>query len=59
MACGLENGLIVRALPGDAAALWPPLIIKDDEIDDMVERLGRTLDDTLDALIKEGARAAE
>ena len=59
MACGLENGLIFRALPGDAAALCPPLIIKEDEIDDMFERLGRTLDDTLDILTKDGALAAE
>ena len=59
MACGIENGLIFRALPGDAAALCPPLIIKEDEIDDMFERLARTLDDTLDALTKEGALAAE
>ncbi len=59
MACGVENGLIFRALPGDSAALCPPLIIKEDEIDDMFERLGRTLDDTLDILTKDGALAAE
>jgi 4-aminobutyrate---pyruvate transaminase len=54
MAYAAENGLITRALPGDALALCPPLIIKADEIDEMFDRIGRTLDDILDDLTKQG-----
>ncbi len=42
------EGLIARALPGDAVALCPPFIITPDEIDDMFDRLGRALDKTHD-----------
>jgi 4-aminobutyrate--pyruvate transaminase len=41
----LEHGLIVRALVNDTIALCPPLIITEDQIDDMFDRLERTLDD--------------
>jgi 4-aminobutyrate--pyruvate transaminase len=40
-----EHGLIVRAL-GDTIAFSPPLIIQGNEIDLMLERFGRALDDT-------------
>ena len=40
-----EHGLIVRAM-GDRAAFSPPLIITEDEIDEMLARFGRALDDT-------------
>ncbi len=52
------NGLITRALPGDAVALCPPLIITEGQIDDMFDSLGRALDDTLDELTREGSIAA-
>jgi 4-aminobutyrate--pyruvate transaminase len=42
----LEHGLIVRAIPGDTITLCPPLIITPDEIDDLLARFGKTLDDT-------------
>lgn len=42
----LEHGLIIRAIPGDTITLCPPLIITGDEIDDLLGRFGKTLDDT-------------
>ena len=45
-----ENGLIVRVLGGDGIALCPPLIITDAEIDELLEKLGRALDETAKAL---------
>ncbi|MGZ8325850.1 MAG: aminotransferase class III-fold pyridoxal phosphate-dependent enzyme, partial [Rhodoplanes sp.] len=41
----LEHGLIVRAVVNDTIALCPPLIISAAELDDMFDRLERTLDD--------------
>lgn len=40
------HGLIVRAM-GDVIGICPPLIIREDEIDVLFERLGLALDDTL------------
>jgi 4-aminobutyrate--pyruvate transaminase len=48
-----EHGLIVRAM-GDAVALCPPLIITSDEIDEMLRRFGRALDDTAAAVSRAG-----
>ncbi len=42
----IEHGLIVRALVNDTIALCPPLIITAAQIDDMFDRLERTLEDT-------------
>jgi 4-aminobutyrate--pyruvate transaminase len=42
-----DNGLIVRALGGNGIALCPPLIITAAQIDELVEKLGRALDATL------------
>ena len=53
-----RNGLILRALPGDSIALCPPLIITDDEIDMLFERLTKALDTTLDWVTKNGLAAA-
>ena len=41
----MANGLMVRAV-GNAVALCPPLICTTDDIDRIVERLGRALDQT-------------
>ena len=41
-----RHGLITRFI-GDRIAFSPPLIITEAEVDDLVARLGRTLDDTL------------
>jgi 4-aminobutyrate--pyruvate transaminase len=40
-----EHGLIVRALANDTIALCPPLIIREPQIDEMFDRLGRALED--------------
>jgi 4-aminobutyrate--pyruvate transaminase len=40
-----ENGLIVRAL-GDSLALCPPLIITEDQVDEVFTRLETSLDET-------------
>ncbi len=40
----LAEGLVVRALPGDTIAICPPLIITEDQIDELVEKLGRGLE---------------
>jgi 4-aminobutyrate---pyruvate transaminase len=45
-----ELGLIVRAVAGNTIALCPPLIITHDQIDEMVDILGRALDMTLASL---------
>ena len=45
------NGLIVRALQ-DTVALCPPLIISEPEIDEMLRRFRKALDETTEALTK-------
>ena len=40
---GRKNGLILRVI-GDRLAFAPPLIMTEENVDDMAERLGRTLD---------------
>jgi 4-aminobutyrate--pyruvate transaminase len=40
-----ENGLIVRAM-GDTIALCPPLIITAEEVDEMLRRFGKALEET-------------
>ncbi|HVL57878.1 MAG TPA: aspartate aminotransferase family protein [Burkholderiaceae bacterium] len=42
----LAHGLIVRALAGDIIAFAPPLIASESDVDEIVERFGRALDDT-------------
>ena len=48
-----ENGLILRAM-GDTVALCPPLVITAEEIDEMLRRFGKALDETEAALGKAG-----
>jgi len=43
------NGLIVRALQ-DTVALCPPLVISEGELDELLRRFGRALDETAEAL---------
>ena len=53
-----ENGLIVRALGGDIIALCPPLIISEDEVGEMFDRLAPALD-KVEALVRaENLRAS-
>ena len=42
-----EHGLIVRPLPGDIIACCPPLIISEAEIDQLLDRLGKALEDAV------------
>jgi 4-aminobutyrate--pyruvate transaminase len=39
------NGVIARSLPGDVLAFSPPLIMSKAEVDEMLDRIGRALDD--------------
>jgi 4-aminobutyrate--pyruvate transaminase len=39
------NGVIARSLPGDVIAFSPPLIISKAEIDEMLDRMSRALDE--------------
>jgi 4-aminobutyrate--pyruvate transaminase len=48
-----QEGLIVRAVGGDALSLCPPLIIGAAEIEEMFDRLTRALDKTLDWVTRE------
>jgi len=41
-----ERGLLTRAVGGDIIALCPPLIISEEDIDEMFDRLEKALDDT-------------
>ena len=43
-----EEGLIVRGLAGNNIALCPPLIINEEQIDELIEKLSVALDKTLD-----------
>ncbi len=47
------EGLIVRAVLGDVLTLSPPLVISEEEIDDLFDRLTRALDKTLDWVTRE------
>jgi len=42
-----DNGLILRALGGNGMGICPPLIIKEAQVDELVDKLGRALDATL------------
>ncbi|NTF33596.1 aspartate aminotransferase family protein [Rhizobium skierniewicense] len=50
---GHEEGLIFRAI-GDQLALCPPMIITSDEVDEIMVRMGRTLDRLTGAIAAEG-----
>jgi 4-aminobutyrate--pyruvate transaminase len=51
MTRALEHGLITRSL-GDAVAFSPPLIISQDEIDELLDCLAKALDDT-EAMVRQ------
>jgi adenosylmethionine-8-amino-7-oxononanoate aminotransferase len=52
-----EHGLICRPL-GNSVAFCPPLIITEQQIDQLAERFAKALDDTLDHVSREGLIAA-
>jgi 4-aminobutyrate--pyruvate transaminase len=41
-----EHGLLCRAMMNDSVALCPPLVVKEDEIDEIMVRFGKALEDT-------------
>jgi len=41
---GEEHGVISRALPSDVLAFSPPLVITAEEVDELLNRFGRALD---------------
>jgi 4-aminobutyrate---pyruvate transaminase len=49
-----DNGLIVRSIAGDIVSICPPLIITAQEIDELFDRLGRAVDQTLAWATSEG-----
>ncbi len=52
-----ERGLLIRAM-GDALGVCPPLVIKEDEINEVFDRIEKALDDTEAFVTKEGLRTA-
>ena len=52
-----DNGLIGRALAGTCLAFCPPLIISENQVDELIEKLGRGLEQTL-AHVSEQAKLA-
>ncbi|MGR3465583.1 aspartate aminotransferase family protein [Limimaricola sp.] len=50
---GHEEGMIIRNV-GDTLALCPPLIVTADDVDAIVDKMGRILDRTRDHAAKEG-----
>jgi 4-aminobutyrate---pyruvate transaminase len=53
-----NNGLIVRAVAGSSIAFCPALIINETQIDEMVDKFSRSIDETLEFVGKEGLIAA-
>jgi adenosylmethionine-8-amino-7-oxononanoate aminotransferase len=49
-----QRGLIVRAVAGSSLALCPPLILTEAQVDEMMDKLGAALDQTLDYVRKQG-----
>ncbi len=52
----LDHGLIVRAL-GDTVAFCPPLVVTESDVDEILKRFGRGLDETL-AWVETGGSAS-
>ncbi|RTE64762.1 aminotransferase class III-fold pyridoxal phosphate-dependent enzyme [Amphritea opalescens] len=49
-----NHGMITRAVAGNSLAFCPPLIVNEAQIDEMIEKLGKALDETLDFVTREG-----
>ena len=57
VALGQENGLILRSLPNDSIAFSPPLVIEENEVNEMLDRFGRALDALAVEIRREGLTA--
>ncbi len=53
-----DNGMIVRAVAGSSLAFCPPLIISSQQVDEMIEIIGKVLDATYEYTLKHGLLAA-
>ncbi|BBB26681.1 aminotransferase [Amphritea japonica] len=53
-----KHGMITRAVAGNSLAFCPPLIVTEAQVDEMIEKLGKALDETLDFVTREGLIAA-
>jgi len=53
-----NHGMITRAVAANSLAFCPPLIVTEAQIDEMIEKLAKALDDTLDFVTKEGLLVA-
>ena len=49
-----DNGLLIRAVSGNCLAFCPPLVISEEQIDEMIERFDRSLQQTLEWVQSEG-----
>jgi len=49
-----DNGLLIRAVSGNCIAFCPPLIITNEQVDEMIEMFSTSLDQTLELVRKEG-----
>ena len=58
VAAAQRNGLILRALAGDIVAFCPPLIITDEQVNEMFDAVEKALDEVEAHVTKEGLRAA-
>ena len=54
---GEKHGIILRATPGDSIAISPPLVMVENEVDEMVERFGRAVDELTVELRRESIAA--
>lgn len=48
-----DNGLILRAVAGNSIAFCPPLIISNEQIDEMVDKFSRALESTMEFVTQE------
>lgn len=58
VAAAQRNGLILRALAGDIVAFCPPLIITNEQVNEMFDAVEKALDEVEAHVTKEGLRAA-
>ena len=49
-----NHGLLIRAVSGNSIAFCPPLIITEEQVDEMIEKFSNALEDTLDFCNAEG-----
>ncbi|WP_114391556.1 aspartate aminotransferase family protein [Oleisolibacter albus] len=52
-----QHGAILRPI-GDTIGVSPPLVIREAELEELLHRFGKALDDTADWLVREGHRLA-